>query len=131
MTAQGLLQIAVYILVLVALVKPLGAYMAAVYEGKRTFLSPLIAPLERGIYRLSGVEPTQESGWKRKSTRQGHYERRRIRHRLDQQHDNPGKSIRSARLPGGGMRDPPGGQPQTQHHQGFVSRGTERLQGSL
>ena len=65
MTAQGLLQIGFYILVLVALVKPLGAFMAAVYEGRRTFLSPLIAPLERGIYRLSGVDPNEESGWKR------------------------------------------------------------------
>jgi len=36
-----------------------------VYEGRRTFLSPLISPLERGIYRLSGVDPDQESGWKR------------------------------------------------------------------
>jgi K+-transporting ATPase ATPase A chain len=64
-SAQGLLQIAFYILVLVALVKPLGAYMAAVYEGQETLLSPLIEPLERGIYRLSGVDPNQESGWKR------------------------------------------------------------------
>jgi len=64
-TAQGLLQIGFYILVLVALVKPLGAFMAAVYEGRRTFLSPLVAPLERGIYRLAGVDPEQESGWKR------------------------------------------------------------------
>jgi K+-transporting ATPase ATPase A chain len=64
-TAQGLLQIAFYFLVLLALVKPLGSFMAAVYEGRRTILSPLIAPLERGIYRLSGVDPSQESGWKR------------------------------------------------------------------
>jgi potassium-transporting ATPase potassium-binding subunit len=65
MTAQGLLQIAVYIGILLALAKPLGSFMAAVYEGRRTFLSPLVRPLERGIYRLAGVSEEQETGWKR------------------------------------------------------------------
>ncbi|HEV7608323.1 MAG TPA: potassium-transporting ATPase subunit KdpA [Steroidobacteraceae bacterium] len=65
MTAQGLLQIAVYIGILVALAKPLGSFMAAVYEGRRTFLSPLVRPLEQGIYRLAGVSEEQETGWKR------------------------------------------------------------------
>ena len=41
MTAQGLLQLALYVVVLVLLVKPLGAYMAAVFEGERTFVSPI------------------------------------------------------------------------------------------
>ena len=44
MTAQGLLQVALYVVVLVALAKPLGAYMADVYEGERTFLSPVLRP---------------------------------------------------------------------------------------
>jgi len=65
MTAQGLLQIAVYLGILVALAKPLGGFMAAVYEGRRTFLSPLLRPLERGIYRVAGVSEEQETGWKR------------------------------------------------------------------
>jgi len=65
MTAQGLLQIAVYIGILVALAKPLGAFMTAVYEGRRTFLSPLLRPMEKGIYRLAGVSEEQETGWKR------------------------------------------------------------------
>ena len=60
MTALGLLQICFYIAVLVVLVKPLGAFMAAVYEGERTFLSPVLGPVERCIYRLAGVEPTSE-----------------------------------------------------------------------
>ncbi|HEY6125011.1 MAG TPA: potassium-transporting ATPase subunit KdpA [Steroidobacteraceae bacterium] len=58
-------QVVVYLGVLLALVKPLGTFMAAVFEGRRTFLSPLIRPLERGIYRLSGVAEEQEAGWKR------------------------------------------------------------------
>jgi K+-transporting ATPase ATPase A chain len=65
MTGQGLLQVALYVVVLVALVKPLGAYMAAVFQGERTFMSPLLGPVERLIYRLSGVDPARESDWKR------------------------------------------------------------------
>ena len=65
MTGQGLLQLALYVVVLVALVKPLGAYMAAVFRGERTFLSPLLGPVERLIYRISGVDPAHESNWTR------------------------------------------------------------------
>jgi len=64
-TGQGLLQLALYVVVLVALVKPLGAYMAAVFRGERTFLSPVLGPVERLIYRLSGVDPAHESNWTR------------------------------------------------------------------
>ena len=64
MTSQGLLQLALYAVVLVLLVKPLGAYMAAVFQGERTFISPLLGPVERLIYRISGVDPASESDWK-------------------------------------------------------------------
>ncbi len=60
MTSQGILQIAVYFLVLLALTKPLGIYMARVYEGKRTFLHPVLRPLERSIYALSGIDERME-----------------------------------------------------------------------
>ncbi|HLA72380.1 MAG TPA: potassium-transporting ATPase subunit KdpA [Steroidobacteraceae bacterium] len=65
MTGQGLLQVAFYLVVLVALAKPLGAFMATVYEGGRTFLSPVLRPLERLIYRLAGVDEKAETGWQR------------------------------------------------------------------
>jgi potassium-transporting ATPase potassium-binding subunit len=65
MTAQGLFQVVFYIAVLVALAKPLGAFMAAVYEGQRTFLTPLLRPLESLVYRVSGVDEKSEAGWKR------------------------------------------------------------------
>lgn len=65
MTAQGLLQLALYIGFLLLLVKPLGTFMAAVYEGRRTFLSPVFGPVERVIYRLAGVDEKQEGNWKR------------------------------------------------------------------
>jgi K+-transporting ATPase ATPase A chain len=64
MTANGLLQIALYFVVLLALAKPLGAYMARVYEGKPSGLDRVLGPVERLIYRLSGVRPDEEMDWK-------------------------------------------------------------------
>ena len=58
------LQLIFYIVVLLALAKPLGSFMAKVYQGEHTFLDPLVAPVERFIYRLSGVKPDEEMNWK-------------------------------------------------------------------
>lgn len=63
MTSQGMLQIALYFVALLALTKPLGSYMARVYEGKRTFLHPVLRPLERLIYRIGGVKEGVEQRW--------------------------------------------------------------------
>jgi K+-transporting ATPase ATPase A chain len=63
-TAIGLLQVVTYVVVLLVLVKPLGSFMAGVYDGDRTFLAPLLGPLERLVYRVAGVEPAQEHDWK-------------------------------------------------------------------
>jgi K+-transporting ATPase ATPase A chain len=57
-------QLIFYLVVLLALVKPLGLFMANVYEGKHTFLDPILGPVERLIYRLSGVKPDEEMNWK-------------------------------------------------------------------
>jgi K+-transporting ATPase ATPase A chain len=65
MTAQGWLQLALYVGVLVLLAKPLGSFMAAVLEGRRTFLSPVLRPVEALIYRVAGVDETEETDWKR------------------------------------------------------------------
>lgn len=54
----------VYLLALLLLVKPLGRYMADVYSGRRTILHPVLEPLELLIYRLAGVEPSAETGWR-------------------------------------------------------------------
>jgi K+-transporting ATPase ATPase A chain len=64
MTSNGLLQIGIYLVILIALVKPLGLYMAHVYEGEHTLLSRLLSPIERFIYRLSGIRPEEEMDWK-------------------------------------------------------------------
>jgi len=62
MTANGYLQLAFYVVVLIALAMPLGTYMANVYEG-RSLAARLGAPFERLIYRLCGIDPAQEMRW--------------------------------------------------------------------
>jgi potassium-transporting ATPase potassium-binding subunit len=57
-------QIGLFLVVLVLLVKPLGAYMAHVFQGERTLLSPAIGPVERLVYRISGVHVDDEMDWK-------------------------------------------------------------------
>jgi len=64
MTANGLVQITLYFVALLLLAKPLGVYMAAVYENRPLLLKRILGPLEAGFYRLSGVKPEQEMGWK-------------------------------------------------------------------
>jgi len=62
MTINGFLQIILYLLLLILLAKPLGSYMARVYEGKRTLLDPVLQPVERLLYRLLGVRLTMAPG---------------------------------------------------------------------
>jgi potassium-transporting ATPase potassium-binding subunit len=64
MTITGWLQAALVFALVCAFVKPLGAYMARVFEGERVFLSPVLAPVERGLYRLCRIDADREMGWK-------------------------------------------------------------------
>ncbi len=63
MNANGILQLVLYIVVLLALAKPLGSYMARVYSGGRTLLDPLARPIERFTYRCLGIRPDAEMAW--------------------------------------------------------------------
>jgi potassium-transporting ATPase potassium-binding subunit len=63
MTANGWLQIAVFLLVILAITKPLGVFMARVFSGERTFLDPALRPIERLLYRLTGVDEKHEMRW--------------------------------------------------------------------
>src|SRR5512136_2535502 len=63
MTSQGIVQILVYFGVLLVLTRPCGIYMAGVYEGQRTFLQPILRPLERLLYWLGGVDEDVEQRW--------------------------------------------------------------------
>ncbi len=63
MTVNGWLQIALYCALLILLTKPLGGYMTRVFAGERTPLSPVLRPVERLLYRLSGVDEAEEQHW--------------------------------------------------------------------
>ncbi|HEV7672486.1 MAG TPA: potassium-transporting ATPase subunit KdpA [Thermoanaerobaculia bacterium] len=63
MTANGWLQLALFVLALLAVTKPLGVYMARLFAGERVWTSPLLGPLERAIYRICRVDPKQEQHW--------------------------------------------------------------------
>ena len=64
MSMYSWLQLIIYLVILIALAKPLGLFMTRVYQGERTFLDPVIKPAEKLIYRLSGVNPEAEMNWK-------------------------------------------------------------------
>jgi potassium-transporting ATPase potassium-binding subunit len=63
MTLSGWAQIALYFVILTALVVPLGRFMARVFEGERTLLSPVFRPVEAVLYRAAGVDETREQHW--------------------------------------------------------------------
>ncbi|HEV8137604.1 MAG TPA: potassium-transporting ATPase subunit KdpA [Pyrinomonadaceae bacterium] len=63
MTLTGWLQILVFIAIIVAITKPIGVFMTHLFEGQRTFLHPLLRPVERLIYRLTGVDEEREMHW--------------------------------------------------------------------
>src|ERR1700681_4226990 len=63
MTAIGWIQIILYCAIIVALVKPLGWYMTRVFNGERTFLSPVLRPVEAVLYRVGGVDEKHEQHW--------------------------------------------------------------------
>jgi len=63
MTVGGWIEISVVLTMVIAIAWPLGAFMAAVFDGRRTILSPVLHPIERGLYRLSGIKPEIEQDW--------------------------------------------------------------------
>ncbi|WP_311267841.1 potassium-transporting ATPase subunit KdpA [Sphingobium sp. WCS2017Hpa-17] len=65
MTFQGWILILAFVGILLALAKPMGLWLFALYEGRRTPLHVVLGPVERGFYRLAGIDPAQEQGWRR------------------------------------------------------------------
>src|SRR3982074_3358476 len=63
MTANGILQMLVYFVVILLVTKPLGSYMARVFQGERTLLTPILRPIERLFYKLFGVREDQDMPW--------------------------------------------------------------------
>lgn len=64
MTVSSWIQLFLFMAILLLLVKPLGAYMARVYQGERTLLDPILRPVERLVYRVMGTSPDAEMNWK-------------------------------------------------------------------
>ncbi|MGN6817051.1 MAG: potassium-transporting ATPase subunit KdpA [Sphingomonas sp.] len=65
MTSQGWALIALFIALLGALAKPIGLWLFALYEGRRTPLHAVLGPVERGFYKVSGIDPQADQGWRR------------------------------------------------------------------
>jgi len=65
MTFQGWFLIIAFVAILLALTKPLGKWLYALYAGERTPLHRIFGPIEAGFYRLSGIDPNEEQGWRR------------------------------------------------------------------
>jgi potassium-transporting ATPase potassium-binding subunit len=65
MTLIGIAQILTFFVIIVAITKPIGTFMFRIFEGQRTFLHPVLGPVERLIYRVSGIRETEEQTWVR------------------------------------------------------------------
>jgi len=63
MTVNGWLQIALFVALVLALTRPLGGYMTRVFTGERTWLSPVLGPVERGFYRFAGTSEREDQHW--------------------------------------------------------------------
>ena len=63
MTMNGWIQIALYCVIIIAITAPLGGYMTRVFNGEKTFLSPLLRPVERVFYAISGVDEKEDQHW--------------------------------------------------------------------
>ena len=63
MTIIGWIQIVVFSAFVLALARPLGGYMTRLFNGESTWLSPVLRPVERGLYRLAGIDERQEQTW--------------------------------------------------------------------
>ena len=64
MSANGWLQFVLFSLILLASVRPVGIYLARVLEGERTWLDPVLRPIERLIYKLCGIKADKEMNWR-------------------------------------------------------------------
>ncbi|MBV9834997.1 MAG: potassium-transporting ATPase subunit KdpA, partial [Alphaproteobacteria bacterium] len=64
MTVLGWAQIALFVVILAALTRPFGGFVYRVVQGERTWLSPMLAPVERVFYGLAGIDPKREQSWK-------------------------------------------------------------------
>ena len=82
MTLASMIQLLAFLIILLAAVKPLGHFMGRVYRGERTFLHPVLGPVERLIYRIAGIHPDDEMDWKENVVAMLHLQWPRVPRRL-------------------------------------------------
>src|SRR5262245_19422606 len=63
MTLNGWIQVAIFCAIVIALAKPLGGFMTRVFTGERSWMTPFLRPVERGIYRIAGIDERQDQHW--------------------------------------------------------------------
>src|ERR1700691_6089337 len=63
MTANGWFQIGLYLVILLAITKPMGMFMTRVFSGEKTFLDPVMRPIEKLLYRMCGIDEKLEMAW--------------------------------------------------------------------
>src|SRR5213076_2500939 len=63
MTISGWIQIALFSVIVILITRPFGGYMARVFEGERTFLSPVLRPVERTVYWCCGIDEKEDQHW--------------------------------------------------------------------
>jgi len=63
MTANGWFQIGLFLLVIALITKPMGVFMTRVFNREKTFLDPLLRPMEKVVYRLTGIDEKREMRW--------------------------------------------------------------------
>src|SRR5690242_1628742 len=63
-TLNSVVQVLLYLVIVLLITKPMGLYLTNVFAGERTWLSPVLIPVERVLYKLSGVHAEEEYGWK-------------------------------------------------------------------
>ena len=63
MTANGILQLLIYLVILILITKPMGVFLTKVFRNERNFLTPVLGPIERLIYRICGIQPEVEMKW--------------------------------------------------------------------
>ena len=104
MTTSGWLQIVMYLLVVLAITAPLGRFLTRVFQRERTLLDPVLRPVERLIYRLTGVDETREMRWTEYADRDAGVQRRLDAATLRSPAAARAAAVESAETRGGGAR---------------------------
>ena len=100
MTVNGWIQIALYCAIIIAITKPLGGYMTRVFNGEKTFLSPVLRPIERVFYAICGVDEKEDQHWVIYARRHAGLQHGRLLSSLSRSAPAGRSAVQSAEVPG-------------------------------